>query len=254
MLTLILSLAYAAVVVKAIAVYRINRMYGMQFRAVCAALLFSLIRTAVIVSLPFYPRQAVYSATAPLELVISAWAIFEVFQRVTENHFKTNLWGSRFLVGIAFISALISLLVRGAWMDPTWHGLQWVMATEFLSVFGMVVFLSLTCLILQLTRRIPESPVATRATAILLFHGVCSMAIAGLSASTGMRSWWTVSVAPAANGLVAGLLWATVFVRGAQHVDAEEHVSRDEHQNLSSSEAGLVADLHGRDRWLRATE
>lgn len=242
-LVLILTLAYTAVTAKAIAVYYIYKAHGTRFPAICLSLIFSLARTATVVTLPFAPRQAFYSVSAPLDLMFSAWAVFEVFQAVTVNHFPVRRWGSRFLGCFTAAGVLVSFLVRFVWVPATWNGLQLTVAAECLSVFVMVVVLSLTWLFLNVTSRIPESPAASTAVAIMLFHGICSTAIAGLSASTGMKSWWIVSVAPAANGLVVGILWAAFFSCASSESAAEEPIARRDIREIESLEDELFSDL-----------
>lgn len=83
---------------------------------------------------------------------------------------------------------------------------------------------------------------ASRGMWILALHAGCSVAIVELVA-VGVRTWWSMSIAPAANGLLAGILWATVFAGSSQIREIEEPVTRDERAKLHYLEEGLLADL-----------
>lgn len=245
MLVLILTLGYAAVVAKLIAAYRIHRATD-RFPAVCACLAFSSIRTVLALNFSFATRQLIYSIGAPLDLALECLAIIEVYRAVTINHFPVKKWGTRFLAAFIGAGVGVSALSHYAGANPFggWFGTA-ILAERYTSA-AMAITLALTWAFLRLTSRIPESPMASRGVAILTAHAASSMVIVGMMVLFGLRSFWIASVIPAGNGLVVGILWATLFASARQEAEAEEPVTNHERREIERMEDEFCADLHGR--------
>lgn len=248
MLVLILSIAYAAVSCKIFAAYRIRKSFGPVFPCISAYLLFSALRTLLSVNFSFHTRQTLYAIGEPLDLMLESLAVVEIFRVVTERHFPVRKWGTRFLAGFAFIGVCASFASHYAWVVTAHGWLQRAVMAERYAGTVMVTVLALTWYFLRITREIPESPAARKAVQIMSVYAVCSTVIAGMMVATGMSSWWVVSVAPAANGLLAGILWATVFPSVPLKGAAAEPVARWEIGILHSLERELREGLSVRRR------
>jgi hypothetical protein len=218
----ITSIWAAAVLVTLAAAFRLwwNGM-AMHFPTVWIYLLVSGLRGAVLLLVFQTPATyaAFYSRTAPLQLLVEAFAVVGVFFAVAEYYPKFRGPGTALLTALAIMGATGTWWTREFARPAQWT-IVWSAAvlSERYAWTVMVVMLLGSQLMLPRVKGIPIRPAARRASNILALQLAASVVSALLAASA--TATYLNYCLPVSANLVLGLAWL-LYVTPSSHKCAD---------------------------------
>ena len=205
----ITSIWAAAVLATLAAAFRLWR-NGMAMRlpTVWIYLLVSGLRSAVLLLVFRTPATyaAFYSKTAPLQLLVEAFAVVGIFFAVAEHYPKFRGPGTALLTALAMMGAMGTWWTREFGRPAQWT-VVWnaaILSERYVWTVMVVVLLG-SRLMLPRVKGIPIRPAARRAANILALQLLASVISAVLAAST--TATYLNYYLPVSANLILGLTW-----------------------------------------------
>jgi hypothetical protein len=215
-ITLIVSIWWIGVAVKALAAWRIARK-GLFHRLPIfwAFIVISVARSVVLLVFGGNSRRyaEIIADSLPMMLLTEAFAITSVFWAVTENFPRWRKPGTISLSALAIIGAASALVVRSAAIPKDW-GYNWLQPWELAmllqrdAMVAMAVVLLGVRFLTVLVRMVPVHPVARRAADVLLIDVLLGMLNSTVVMWLGHRYPALAALWPVSAGVANGLLWA----------------------------------------------
>ena len=214
-ITLLFTLWYAEIAVKAIAAYRLyHARLVREFPFLFVFLITSTLKSLILVQLRQVPSAyaRVYSLAIPVMLVLQFVCAIEVFERLMHHRVHFERVGRMLLAGFAMVGVAASIATKQVWVPATWQGTR--EAAVLLDRYGLLSLLVAVLLmgvVVPGRSSVPIPRNARRAALILgwyvLGNGICAVLLVGSGAARRLVPAYVTVI----TGLTAGVAWATLL-------------------------------------------